>query len=405
MQTTGARKRLRRAGAEGDGKAKPSSLPDRLTADIDDELDAELFAAASTVGSPEAEPAAALVRTGELADTDAALLLGRAFQEVWSGQLVIRGAEAEKSIYLDAGRPVHAISTAVEDRLGEMLLRQGRLDASQRTRVARMSAESGRRTGAVLVDLGLIKPGELMPALRSQQEEIILSVLPWAEGRYRFDPRVEPDPRKARLLRHPGVLVAEALRRGLPEARVRRYLGPGRTVFGAAGGPEAQDLLAELSPEDGARELFGWFDGIRSLDEVSRASGLTEERVLRAAFVLRCFGLLTPVATPRGRGRRSFDQRVDRERILARFALAQDADYFQILGIDREASAAEAARAYRRLADEISPQRVDPEVAATLARELQLVRDVLGEAQRVLTDETLRRRYREHLLPPAGRRS
>ena len=41
-------------------------------------------------------------------------------------------------------------------------------------------------------------------------------------------------------------------------------------------------------------------------------------------------------------------------------------------------------------------------MAVTLARELEIVRDVLAEAGRVLGDEALRRRYREHLLPADG---
>ncbi len=408
MATTEARGRMRRARADDDrdgtGPGLAPSLPDRLTAEIDDQLDAELLATASTVGAPDPEPEPTLARAGELAETDVALLLGRAYQEVWTGQLSLRAREVEKSIHFDAGRPVYAASSALEDRLCEMLLRQGRLDSDQRGRVARQAAGSGRRTGAVLVDLGLLKPGELMPALRTQHEEIILSLFPWTEGRFRFDPRSELEPRKTRLLRHPAALVREALRRDFPATRIQRHLGEGTTLYAAARGPEATDLLAELALEPAERELLGWFDGRRSLEDIARTSGRPDDLVARLALVLVCFGLLTPVKPGRARGRRTFDQRVDRERILARYALSQDADYFQILGVAREATAAEVARAHRRLSEDIGPQRVDPEVAVTLARELEIVRDVLAEAGRVLGDEALRRRYREHLLPPTGRR-
>jgi Domain of unknown function (DUF4388) len=401
MHTT----RVRGLARQGAVEKKAPALPDDLTADIDEELDAELFATASTVGTADPEPAAALAQTGDLATTDAALLLGRAFREVWTGQLVLRAQEVEKTVLLAAGRPVYASSTALEDRLGEILLRNGRIDAAARERVARVSAERGRRTGAVLVDFGLLKPGELMPALRGQHEEIVVSVLGWTEGRYRFDPGVEPDARKVRLLRHPVALVREALARGYPSARIRHVLGGSRTVLAAVRGPEADDLVAELSAGVGEREIFGWFDGHRPLEEVVRASGQPEEAVDAVAFLLHVFGVLHPVAGPAARARRVFDQKVDRERILSRYAVIQEADYFQVLGLSREASAADAARAYRRLSDELSPQKISAEVAVALARELDVVRVVLDQAVRVLTDETLRRRYREHLLPVVGRRS
>jgi hypothetical protein len=394
-----ARGRLQPAGADR------KTDPDRLTADIDDQLDAELFETASTVGVAEPEPERTAPRTGDLADTDPALLLGRAFQEVWTGQLVLRGGRGvEKSIHLDGGRPVYATSTALEDRLGEMLLRQGRIDANQRARVARLAAESGRRTGAVLVDMALLKPGELLATLRTQHESVLLSVIPWQEGSYAFHPDAPLDARKARLLRHPAALVHEALRNGYPPAAVQRRLGPPGTVLALVHGPETGDLLAELTLDAGERQVLPWFDGIRTLAEVARASRQGEEVVSAVAFVLSCFGVMAPASAARGMGRRSFDQRVDRARILARFALVQDADYFQILGLDRDAGTAEVVRAHRQLAQELGAATLAPEVTMSLAREIEVVQEVLAEALRVLSDESLRRSYREHLVSPYGPR-
>jgi hypothetical protein len=393
-----ARGRLQPAGADR------KSDPDRLTADIDDQLDAELFETAINVGVAEPEPERTAPRTGDLADTDPALLLGRAFQEVWTGQLVVRGRGVEKAIHLESGRPVYATSTAPEDRLGEMLLRQGRIDANQRGRVARVAAESGRRTGAVLVDMALLKPGELLATLRTQHESVVLSLIPWQEGSYAFHPDAPLDARKVRLLRHPAALVHEALRRGYPPATIQRRLGPAGTVLALGRGPETGDLLAELTLDPAERQVLPWFDGIRTLAEVARASGQTEEVVSAVAFVLSCFGVMAPASAARGLGRRSFDQRVDRARILARFALVQDADYFQILGLDREAGTAEVVRAHRQLAQELGAASLAPEVTMSLAREIEVVQEVLAEALRVLSDESLRRSYRQHLAPPAGAR-
>jgi hypothetical protein len=391
-----ARGRLQPAGADR------KTDPDRLTADIDDQLDAELFETASTVGVAEPEPERTAPRSGDLADTDPALLLGRAFQEVWTGQLVLRGRALEKSIHLDGGRPVYATSTAPEDRLGEMLLRQGRIDANQRARVARTAAESGRRTGAILVDMALLKPGELLATLRAQHEMVVLSVIPWQEGTYAFHPDAPLDARKARLLRHPAALVHEALRRGYPPGAIGRRLGPPGTVLALARGPETGDLLAELTLDPSERQVLPWFDGIRSLAEVGRASGQNEDVVSAVAFVLSCFGVMAPASASRGLGRRSFDQRVDRARILARYALVQDADYFQILGLERDAGTAEVVRAHRQLAQELGAATLTPEVTMSLAREIEVVQEVLGEALRVLSDESLRRSYREHLVSPHG---
>jgi DnaJ-class molecular chaperone len=88
--------------------------------------------------------------------------------------------------------------------------------------------------------------------------------------------------------------------------------------------------------------------------------------------------------------------------LLARFALVQDADYFQVLGLSRQASGEEIERAHQRLADEVRPERITPAVAAALAHEIAVVRRVLSEAIRVLGDEGMRRSYRDHLVTPAS---
>jgi hypothetical protein len=372
-------------------------LPDPLTADIDDALDAELLATVNTASVPELErPAASATRQGELSETDAPALLGRAFQQAWTGRLVITTREAERTIFLDGGRPVFATSSSPDDRLAELLRRQGRIDAAQRARVARTADETGRRTGAVLVDLGLLKPAELLPLLRRQHEEIILATFAFTEGGFRFHPEAESDPRRARLLRHPAALVAEGVRRGHPQPRMRRALAGGWGAFALDPGAGTRDLCAELGLDGMDERILGWLDGRRTLEQVVRESGLPEEKVFGLAYVLWCFGSLQ--RGPGGRG--ALDQRVERERILAQHALVQDADYFQVLGIGRDADTDEVVRAHRRLADELRPEKIAPATAVALAREIAAVRRVLAEALRVLGDETMRRSYRTHLQTP-----
>jgi hypothetical protein len=71
--------------------------------------------------------------------------------------------------------------------------------------------------GAVLVDLGFIKSGELLPAVRQHYEEIIFSLFTWNEGTFRFESGATADPRRVRLLRHPAALVMEGVARAYDE--------------------------------------------------------------------------------------------------------------------------------------------------------------------------------------------
>jgi len=86
-----------------------------------------------------------------------------------------------------------------------------------------------------------------------------------------------------------------------------------------------------------------------------------------------------------------------RDSLLARYALVEEGDYFQILGIARDASAADIQIAHDRIARELSPDAIDPALANELGEKLDAIREVVGEALRVLADENLRPRYSKHL--------
>jgi len=86
-----------------------------------------------------------------------------------------------------------------------------------------------------------------------------------------------------------------------------------------------------------------------------------------------------------------------RASLLARYALVEEGDYFQILGIARDASVADIQIAHDRIARELAPDAIDPALVSELGEKLDAIREVVGEALRVLRDEDLRPRYSKHL--------
>jgi DnaJ-class molecular chaperone len=82
-----------------------------------------------------------------------------------------------------------------------------------------------------------------------------------------------------------------------------------------------------------------------------------------------------------------------RSRILARYAIVEAGDYFQVLGVPREATAAEARRAHERIARELAPGAIEEKLASELGPQIEAIRVVTLEAVRILSDERLRPRY------------
>jgi CheY-like chemotaxis protein len=86
-----------------------------------------------------------------------------------------------------------------------------------------------------------------------------------------------------------------------------------------------------------------------------------------------------------------------RAALLARYALVEEGDYFEILGVSRDATADDVQRAHDRIARELDPGAIGPVLAGELGAKLDALREVLGEALRVLGDKHLRPRYQNHL--------
>jgi len=87
----------------------------------------------------------------------------------------------------------------------------------------------------------------------------------------------------------------------------------------------------------------------------------------------------------------------DRATLMARAALVDEGDYFEVLGVGRDATAAELQDAHERIARELAPEAIDAALSAELGDRLDAMREVVAEALRVLMNDRLRSRYLAHL--------
>jgi Domain of unknown function (DUF4388) len=401
------------------------------TVEVPRDLFARMTSDRTNAGRKDSKPGAlAPIESGKIADNDVAALLGRMVMEKLTGRLSLGRDGVEKAIYFDAGAPMVASSTDVQDRMGEMLVRQGRLtdvQQAQGVQALAAAAKSGQRLGAALAELGIIKLSELPLLVRRHYEEIIHSVFAWEEGEWRLGPDRPPKEESVVLADPPGALILEGIRRKYSAGRLRRCLGGGGQVFRLPGAAGTSAVLQRMGLYHDERAVVPLFDGVRTLDEVCALSSAPEEVVCGVAWALSVLGRFERVdarsedaaggegASPRaagaiepardgGGGPPDRDRDIDRARVLARHALVEEGDYFQVLGLARTATAHEVRRAHRSLMREFAPAVLDAELAAELGTELAAIRAVLDEALRVLGESRMRERYQSHLPPAASRR-
>jgi uncharacterized protein DUF4388 len=375
--------------------------------DVFAKMIAERIAAARDGGAEAGAPAP--VERGKLADGDVAAQLARLYLQRLTGRLVLRRDAVEKVIFFDRGAPILGMSSDPDDRMGEMLVRQGRLTAAQLEQASEGLPRAERRLGVVLVEQGFIKPTELSIVVRRHFEEIIQSAFAWEDGEWSLGPG-QPTQEIVLLDEHPAAIILAGIRRKYGAARLARCLGGGAQLLRLAAGrfPAGDgglDLLSLMAVTPEERTIAELFDGARTLDEVRALSGARDEVVGGIAWALSVLGQLDRV-TPgnvavsaalgtNGAGRHAAAG--DRERVLGRYALVEEGDYFQVLDLPRGASLDDVRRAHARLMGELAPTSLDAGLVAELGAELRAIRAVLDEALRVLGEAGMRRRYETHL--------
>ena len=112
-----------------------------------------------------------------------------------SGTLTCSAADGSKSIFVKGGQIIFATSQDERDRLGEILVRTGKITRTQLTKALDVHRKSAglKKIGAVFVEQGLVTPKDLFQALKDQVRGIIHSLLVLAEGMYRFEETMPSD--------------------------------------------------------------------------------------------------------------------------------------------------------------------------------------------------------------------
>jgi Domain of unknown function (DUF4388) len=344
---------------------------------------------------------------GDLADIDVASLLGRLLQSRFTGRVQFRRGPAEKVVHFEDGRPVFAISNLPHDRMGDLLYREGKITRDQQQRARDLVVESGRRMGEILVEIGFLKPRELLPAVRHHIEDIVYSLFAWDSGEFVISAG-DPTSERIRLTRHPAALVLEGVRRKYGAELIEARLRSQSAVVAVRSQRRLGSIaaVADLSPPE--RAVIQKLDGERTIQQAAEAAQVDPLMAFQLAWALIALGVAEvvdhgPLASePTPVRARSLvgetDIAIDRQRVLAKYALVQEADYFTLLGVRRDATAFEIRRAYEAARRDYSTMGFPPEVQRELASELGEINRLIDEAYLILREERVRRSYQANLL-------
>lgn len=338
-----------------------------------------------------------------------------------SGVLEVDSGEWAKALFLIGGRVVFASSTLDKDKLGEHLIRLGRISRDQFVRAFERSRLEGERLGQVLVDVGLLDEEELGRLVAVQVQKIAVSLFTLTAGQTRFHEGTDPIPRDLAVDLSTARILFEGARVFPDIARLERALGGPDRRFRAATPAPFDVTRAALSPAE--KDLLEAAQApVRLADLLARAHSRT--LLVRAAYALFAGGLIEEPSQPATRvaehPSETFQMAVprpplpqaarpedavpegdQREQVLRLYEALPRATHYEVLQVPPDATPEVIDAAYRRLTAEQDREWRDLMGDVQMSSLLGTLRLRRREAYLVLSDANRRLAYDKRLGHPA----
>jgi len=208
-----------------------------------------------------------------------------------TGVLTVKTPVFIKKIYIENGEVIFASSTWKDDRLGEVLLKGGRITLEQYEESVRILKMSGKKQGTIFVELGYLTPKDLFWAVKYQVKEIIYSLFPLEYAEYEFVEVEVPQKEILTLKIHLGSLIYEGVKRVESFTRIKGELPDFRSPLSISISTSSLFEGIEFNPLQ--RSILALVDGKRSIIElVDHVPDARPFDVLRSLYVLWFIGIL-----------------------------------------------------------------------------------------------------------------
>src|SRR5687768_91023 len=190
-----------------------------------------------------------------------------------TGILTLVSGGARKALYVRDGRVVFASSNLPNDRLGELLLREGKITVEE-YEASIKAITKGKRQGKVLVEMGALSPKDLWEGVQFQVQEIVYSVFQWDDGTFHFEASSLPEKERITVDLDIQDLILAGLRRVDAGGRVQGRFPEGDVVLERV----ANETPRGLEPYEA--HVLRLVDAERSVLEISRESEIGDNETL-----------------------------------------------------------------------------------------------------------------------------
>ncbi len=285
-----------------------------------------------------------------------------------TGTLKIETPIFTKKVYLVKGDAIFASSTYEDDRLGEMLIKAGKITMEQYDKSVELLKKTGKRQGAILVELGYITPKDLFWGVKFQVREIIYSLFQLEEAEYEFIEDVIPQNEVITLKMSMGNLIYEGVRRIDNWTRIRKEMPDTETILKLSTNPATLFQDIELTPQD--KKMLTMIDGKKMIKDLINSSWIGSFEAMKILYVLWSIGMLEEKEAVEKHTEEietlsietilqpvSEEEEVFRRKVEKIYSNLDNLEAHELLEVDKNTEEENLIKNYYRLSKEFHPDR------------------------------------------------
>jgi Tfp pilus assembly protein PilF len=324
---------------------------------------------------------------------------------------------------------IFASSDYTADRLGEFLVRNGKMTRTHLDLASQKVKETGLRLGAIMVTMGLMTESEMLARVDEQLRAIIYSLFMWDRGEYSFMPKQTPVATELAMDLPTFSIILEGIRRIHEPAVLLRALGSFDRVVNFTKDPSTLPEAISLRPEESY--VLSRVDGQSSIADIVNISPVSEADTLRCLYGLLSVGLLElgnksqelipskkskeiigppeshrPPAqeeTPTVKSDLSSEEQWIQQDVMSKYSSMGSGTYYDWLEVRRNAKEDEIKKSFHSMIRTYHPDRLYSRNLQDLKGNLEAIISKITNAYQVLSDPVARRRYDNSLRTEAPR--
>lgn len=358
---------------------------------------------------------------GNIKDISLIKLLVYLNRDQKTGTLVLATPNVTKKIFLQNGDAVFASSSYEDDRLGEMLIKAGKITVEQYDKSVEILKATKKRQGAILVELGYLTPKDLFWGVKYQVKEIIQSMFIIEDADYEFIEGGLPEQEVITLKMSMGNLIYAGVNQIVNWTRIRREMPHTDSVLALSSDPLTLFQDIELTPQD--KKILSLINGKSTIKQVIDSSWMGSFDALKILYVLWAIGMIEERKAQSAGSRDGADkaeESVSLNDILRPLTeeeeeLLKKVDrmhkklaamrYDELLEVNEKASVETLKKNYYRLAKEFHPDRYFSSADPAVKGKLTLIFNTLTKAYETLKDPSKKKAYYASPSPAAVRQA